>query len=126
MSTSTGLALIAADTFVGTFLFFYLTRLANEEAKEIVLGLTGGIPITKKYRSTLLHNWFGYLAGAVIVAFFHAVLNIQIATIVADANIKSMSYAAATIGFGGGAFWAAAAIPEFIYYRSLLRDDETD
>jgi hypothetical protein len=125
MSTSTGITLIAAATFVGMFLFFYFTRLANDEAKEFVVGLIGGVPVPEKYRSTLLYNWFGYLVGAVVVAVFHGVLGMRVAAIVADEEVKSMAYVAATIGFGGGAFWVAAAIPEFIFYRSLLRQGES-
>jgi len=62
MSSTAALALIAASTFFGTLVYFYIGKLAEDTAAEIVMGAIGGVPISKKHRSILLYqNWFGYL-----------------------------------------------------------------
>ena len=127
MSNSAALALIAASTFIGTFVYFYTTKLANDTADEIVMGVIRGVPISKRHRSTLLYqNWFGYLTGAVVCGIFSGILNVRIAAIVSDENVKSVAYVAAVIGFGAAAFWVASAVSDFLYYRSVLSQAEAD
>ena len=127
MSISAALALIAASTFFGIFVYFYIAKLADDTAAEIVMGVIRGIPISKTHRWTLLYqNWFGYLSGGVVCGIFSGILNIRIAAIVTDENVKSVAYVAAVIGFGGAAFWVASAVSEFIYYRSVIKKAEAD
>ena len=40
------------------FLLYYITKLANDAAADIAIGVICGVPISKKHRSTLLYqNW---------------------------------------------------------------------
>ena len=125
MSTSTALVLIAATTFSAMFVFLQATKMANDTANEIATGVVRGIRISNEYRSILLYgNWFGQGFAAVLPALFLGILNVRIAGVVTDENVQSLAYVVAVIGFGGVAYWVIASIPEFQYYRSLVRQTE--
>lgn len=127
MSNSTAIALIIATFMPLYFLFFYITRMANDVAAEIETGVIRGVPVSTKYRGIMLYStWAGYATGVVALGIFAAMLNIQIAANVPDDDIKALAYVGALIG-GVAAFgWMVNGINELIHYRSILRQAESD
>jgi hypothetical protein len=50
MSTSTALAMIIGNFLPGIFIYFYISKLANDSGAMIVTGVIDGTPVSTKYR----------------------------------------------------------------------------
>jgi len=127
MSTSTAIALIIANFLPGIFVYFYISKLANDSGAMIVTGVVDGAPVSMKYRWVMLHQTYsGYVLGAVAGGFMLALVNLRIADNVVDIDIKRLAYVAAVITGTAALAWVAYGISEFILFRSVLREAESD
>jgi hypothetical protein len=126
MSTSAALALIIA-TFLPGFLVFYLAKLAVDTGAQIVTGVVWGVPVSIKYRRLLLYQtWANYVIGAAGAALLAAAVSLKIARDVADAEVQLLAYFAAFIGALLGAGILLSGVPEFLAFRSVLRETKRD
>ena len=127
MSTSAAIALILATFFLGLVSFFWLGRLANDVAAQVITGVVGGVPISLKYRRLLLYQtWINNaLAGLASVAFGVFVV-LKIADYATDPGIKPVAYLAAFIG----GVTVLASVPtfltEFVAFRAALVESKRD
>lgn len=125
MSTSTGIALLVAANFAAFFGNFYVAKLANAAAAQVATGVVRAVPVPTEFRSILLHQvWVGYIGGGVICMVFDGFLNLRIAALVTDQNVRALAHAVAFVTFTGAFFWLLKALTEYVYYRSLLRRSE--
>jgi len=127
MSDFPALALIFSSFFAGAYLFFHLTKLANEVGAEVATGMACGVPVSTERRRMLLYGtWPFYVLGAVACILFFALANLRIAGLVADPGIRQLAYLAALIGAIAASTWLLVGPLEVSYYRSLLRQAEAD
>ena len=127
MSTSTALALIIGNFLPGIFIYFYISKLANDSGAMIVTGVIDGTPVSTKYRWIMLHQTYsGYVLGAVAGGFFLVLANLRIADHVADVDMRRLAYVAAVICGTAALAWMVYGVSEFILFRSILREAESD
>jgi hypothetical protein len=127
MSDFTGLAVISFLFVMGLFCFFYVTRLANDLAAQIVTGVADGNPIPIRQRWLLLYQaWLPHAAGAAGSAIILAAAQVELAEHVGDAEVKRIAYMAAFVGAIGALAWAVNGVSMFLYYRSVLRAAHPD
>ena len=127
MSSSTAIGLIIANFLPGIFVYFYITKLANDSGAMIVTGVVDGTPVSMKYRWVMLHQTYsGYVLGAVAGGFMAALVNLRIADHVIDVDIKRLAYVAVVMTGTASFAWVVYGISEFILFRSLLREAESD
>ena len=127
MSDLTGLIAISALGVASTFLIFYLARMTNELADQIVTGFIRDHPIPVTQRWLMLYSrWVGYVMVAVGVPLFLALAAATMADHVGDADSRLLAYLAAFLLVIAGINWLIQGIVQFISYRSLLRKTEAD
>ena len=127
MSTSATIALIIATSFLGLFVFFYITKMANDLGAEILVGTMGGHPVSTKHRWLALYGtWTGYVMGAVVCSILGAAVNVVVATHVTDAGVKALAYLAALFGAVAALGLVLQGVTALGYYRSVLRQSEAD
>jgi len=127
MSSSTAIGLIIANFLPGIFVYFYITKLANDSGAMIVTGVVDGTPVSMKYRWVMLHQTYsGYVLGAVAGGFMAALVNLRIADHVIDVDIKRLAYVAVVMTGTASFAWVVYGISEFILFRSVLREAESD
>ncbi len=125
MSDSTGLIVIVAICVTGTLLIFYLTRMINELADQIITGFIGDHPIPATQRLLMLYSrWVSYVLGAVAVPLFLAIVALVIVDHVVDADVKLLGYLAAYLEVLAAINWLLQGGVHFLSYRSLLRQAE--
>ena len=123
MSTSTAIALIVASTLLGFFVYFYITRMANDSGAMIVTGVMEGTPVPRKYRWIMLNQTYvGCGLGAMVCGIFVALVNLRIADHVTDVDIKRLAYVAAVMAGTGAFAMLVDTISEYLLFRSLLRE----
>lgn len=125
MSTSAAIALIIATFFLGGLSFFWLSKLANDVAAEIVTGVVRGVPVSIKYRRLLLYQtWVNLALASLAFAAFAVVAVLIIGDYAPDSSVKPLAYLAAFMG----AVTVVASLPtyatEFLAFRSTLRQAE--
>jgi len=128
MSDSTAIALITANFVPIVFVYYYLTKRADDLAAGIVTGVVRGVRVPTQYRTILLyHSWVGLAMGAMSCALLGVLLNVVIARAVTEGDVRTLAYVTAWIDVCGVGGWAFDAIFELRYYRSvLLRQAESE
>ncbi len=127
MSTSAAIALIIATFFLGGLSFFWLAKLANDVAAEIVTGVVRGVPVSMKYRRLLLYQtWVNLALASLAFVAFSVAAALKIADYAPDPGVKPLAYLAVFIG----AATALASLPtyatEFVAFRSMLAEAKRD
>jgi len=127
MSDSTGLIVISALGVTTTFLVFYITRMINDLADQIVTGFIRDHPIPAKQRWLMLYSrWLSYVMGAVGVPLFVAIAAVLVANHVGDEDVRLLGYLAAFLLVIASSNWLIQGSVQFFSYRSLLREAEAD
>jgi hypothetical protein len=125
MSDLTGLIAISALGVASTFLIFYLARMTNELADQIVTGFIRDHPIPTTQRWLMLYTrWVSYVMGAVGAPLFLALAAVFIADHVGHADTRLLAYLAAFLLVIGGGNWLIQGSVQFFSYRSILRQAE--
>jgi len=127
MPTSIALGLIIANFVPLFFVFYNLSADQDDKANTVATGVVGGVPLRTEYRWVVLHShWVPRVLGCMICGLFATLLNLTIADYATDAGIKTVAHLAAFITGGGGVGVGLLAIPEYLHYRSILRQAEAD
>jgi hypothetical protein len=127
MSDSMGLIAISALGVASTFLVFYLTRMINDLADQIVTGFIRDHPIPATQRWLMLYSrWVSYVLGAVGIPLFLAIAAVLIANHVGDEDVRLLGYLAAFLLVIASSNWLIQGSVQFFSYRSLLRQAEAD
>jgi hypothetical protein len=127
MSDLTGLVAISALAVTSTFLILHVTRMINDLGDQIVTGFIRDHPIPATQRWLMLYSrWVAYVAVAVGVPLFLALAAAMMADHVGDADSRLLGYVAAFLLVIGGINWLIQGIVQFISYRSLLREAESN
>ena len=127
MTDSTGVIVISFLGAVGIICFFYITKMANDLAAQIMTGMINGHPISTDYRWLLLYQtWASYAVGVVGWGIFLAVAEAQVAALVSNEGIKTLGYLAAVIAGVGALNWLVNGAAAFVSYRRVLRQAEAD
>jgi hypothetical protein len=122
MSIGISLALTIATLLAGGTIFFFLSRLAETSATDLVSGVSKGAPLPLKYRWTLLHQyWLNYALGAMFVSAFGAAALLTIREHTPDLLVQRLALFGAFLGGVSSFAWMIDGIAEYIYYRSVLR-----
>ena len=125
MSDTAALGLILASFGVCSFLFQYIITMLNRTAVEIETGVVRGMPVSNRYRRIMFEStWTAYGTSATTVAVFGAIFNIKVAGCTSEGGIQAVAYIAAAICAVAALGCVASNIPEFIHYRSTLRQAE--
>lgn len=125
MSTTTAIALITANFIPGMFMYFHLSKRADDVGAMVTTGVVDGTPVPLKYRWVILNqSYSGYVFGAVACAIFLVLTNLRIAAEVSNADTARLAYVAAVVGGTGAVAWLAYFFTEYTLYRSFLRDAE--
>jgi len=127
MSDSTGLLAILSLGMTGTFLTYYIGRIANDMGGQICTGAIAGSPIPTEQRWYMLHNmWMSYEIGGWAVSIFLVFAQLLLANSVSDENVKMLGYLAAFIVAVASLMWLLQGGFMFFNYRSVLRQAEAD
>jgi hypothetical protein len=125
MSDSTGLVVISFLGVVGYYVFFYVSKIANDTGDQIALGYLEGRPIPTQQRWLMLYNtWTSYAVGAAVLGVFLGLAQLRLADYVADAQVKGLAYLAAAIAAFGTFMWFLQGVAMFFNYRSVLKQAE--
>jgi hypothetical protein len=110
---------------MGFLCFFYITRLTNDLAAQVVTGFMDGNAVSTKQRLALLYQgWMPHAGGAAGVALFFAAAQMQMANNVGDSEIKLLAYMAAVIAVSGSISWLINGTFLFFHYRGIVREAE--
>jgi hypothetical protein len=127
MSASIALALITANFFLGWTFFFYISRMAQEVAVEVVTGVAMGVPISMKFRRIRLYEkWVSCALGAFGSAVYITIINVKIAEYATDVGIKPVAHMLAFFGAIGALGWLAFGLSQFLHHRSALLGTKRD
>jgi hypothetical protein len=127
MSNSTGLLAILSLAVMGTFLTFYMVRIATDMGGQICTGAIAGIPVPIEQRWYMLHNtWLSYQIGGWAMSIFLAFGQLLLANSVGDEHVKMLGYMAAFIVAVASMMWLLQGGFIYFNYRSLLRQAEAD
>ncbi|NNE19213.1 MAG: hypothetical protein HKN10_12135 [Myxococcales bacterium] len=127
MSNLTAIAMIAAITIAGYFVFLGAERWTHERGDALATGLLRGVPMSAKHRWLLLfNNWLPNALGTTTFSLAIALALVAVAREVNDPFIGFVAYLCA-IGFGMGfAFWLLLGTSWLVFYVSLLRETKTN
>jgi hypothetical protein len=127
MTDSTGVIAISFLAAMGIICFFYITKMANDLAAQIMTGMINGTPISTSYRWLLLYQtWLSYAVCLVGWGIFLAAAEAQIAQLVSDERVKMLGYLAAVFAGVGALNWLVNGAAAFVSYRTVLRQAEAD
>ncbi len=127
MSNTTGLIAISFLSGMGFLCFFYITRLTNDVAAQVVTGFMDGNAVSTKQRQALLYQaWVPHVGGAVGVALFFAAAQMQMANNVGDSGIKFLAYMSVVIAATGSISWLINGTFLFFHYQGIVREAEAD
>ncbi|MDB4278316.1 hypothetical protein N9917_01800 [Deltaproteobacteria bacterium] len=125
MSDSVAFALIVGTFIFGTFLSFYLSRVADEKGNDIASGVSHGAFLPMRHRWVVLYTDFvTWALGSVTVSVFVVLASLLIARNVAGADPKLLAYLAAFLHACSILTWATMGPLHVIHYRSILRQAE--
>jgi hypothetical protein len=127
MTDSTGVIVISFLAAAGIICFFYLTKMANDLAAQIMTGMIDGHPISTDYRWLLLYQtWASYAVCLIGWGIFLAAAEMQVAALVSNESIKLLGHLAAAFAALGALNWLVNGAAAFVSYRSVLRQAEAD
>ncbi len=126
MSEFTGLVAIAFYMVAGFFLFFYVTKMANDIAAQIVVGFVLGRPISTKHRFLLLYQtWTSYATCLVALGPLLAGSLYLMAERVETEGVKLLAYGGCFMAMVGSLMWLVHGAMAFIHYRDTVREVES-
>lgn len=121
MSNLNEYALIIATFISGTFLITQLTRLQNEAAADVIVGVMQGVPLSTEIRWIwLLQVFLSMAISILIVDFFLLVAFIKIAARV-DESVALLAYLGAAISGFAFVLQLLFGTSAFFKHVSLLR-----
>jgi hypothetical protein len=127
MSDSVAFALIIANFLVGFVCFLWASKLAGDISGQVETGVIHGAPFSTKGRWVMLYSyWVGYGLAAIAAGLLTALVSVGIAAHTTDEHVRTISYVNAVVGTVGAFGWIGNAIPQFIHYRSVIRQAEAD
>jgi len=127
MPDSTGLIAIVFLGVTGSFLFYYIGKLANALGAQIVTGIVDGSPVSTRQRWLMLYNmWVSYEIGGASIGGWLAMAQATIASKVGDEDVKLLAYLSAAFAGVGSLMFLVQGGSMFFNYRSVLREAESD
>lgn len=127
MSDTAALGLILGSFVACSFLYQYVITMLNRTAEQIETGVVRSGSVSIKFRRIMLEStWTAYATGATAVAAFGAIFNVKVAGCTSEGSIQTVAYIAAWICGVAAVGTLASNIPEFIHYRSVLRESDAD
>lgn len=126
MSDSTGLIAIVFLGVTGSFLFYYIGKLANTLGNQIETGIVDGTPVSTRQRWLMLYNmWVSYEIGGAGIGGWLALAQATLAAKVADPDIKLLAYLSAVFAGVGSLMFLVQGGSMLFNYRSVLRQAES-
>jgi hypothetical protein len=126
MSDSTGLIVTLVLGVTGSFLFYYIGKLANALGAQIETGIVDGTPVSTKQRWLMLYNmWMSYEIGGAGIGGWLAIAQAIIASKVGDADVKLLAYLAAVFAGVGSLMFLVQGGSMLFNYRSVLHEAES-
>jgi hypothetical protein len=126
MSEFTSLVAIAFYIIAGFFLFFYITKMANDIAAQIVVGFVLGRPISTKHRFLLLYQtWMSYATCLVALGPLLAGSLYLMAEHVDTEGVKLLAYGGVFVAMVGSLMWLVHGATAFLHYRAIIREADS-
>jgi hypothetical protein len=125
MSEFTSLVAISFYIVAGFFLFFYITKMANDIAAQIVVGFVLGRPISTKHRLLLLYQtWMSYATCLVALGPILAGSLYLMSEQVETEGVKLLAYGGGFVSMVGSLMWLVHGATAFVHYRATVLETE--
>jgi len=112
---------------LGWAFFFYVSKMGQDVATEVVTGVAMGVPISLKFRRMALYEkWVSCAMGAFGTAVFLAIINVEIAEYATDPGIKPVAYMLAFFGALGALSWLVFGFSQFLHHRAVLLETKVN
>jgi len=127
MSDVTGVIVVSFLGVLGSAVFFYTSKIANDAGVQVLTGLVDGKLISTEQRRHILYDiHVPYGAGAMALGVFLAASQLSIAAKIDDVDIKRLAYLAAFLSGWGALSWLVQGTQFVLRLRSEVRQAEAD
>jgi len=127
MSDSIAFALVGGTFLFGTFLSFWLSKVAAVRGNDVAIGARHGHSVPMSHRWLVLYTQFvTWALGAVGVSVFTAFANLLIARNVGGEDARLLAYLAAFLHSCVVLSWATMGPIHLVHYRRVLRKAEAE